>query len=59
MPDTLTADEQQAADETVAAVEALRADSNRRLAAETRNARVRARRRENVLRAYWKNKTKS
>lgn len=54
MPETLTPAEQQAADQTVAKIEALRADSERRRADEDRNRRVRMRRRQNVLSAYLK-----
>lgn len=54
MPKTLTPAEQQAADQTAAKIEALRADSERRRADEDRNLRVRVRRRQNVLSAYLK-----
>lgn len=54
MPETLTPAEQQAADQTAAKIEALRADSERRRADEDRNRRVRMRRRQNVLSAYLK-----
>ena len=54
MPETLTLAEQQAADQTAAKIEALRADSERRRADEDRNRRVRMRRRQNVLSAYLK-----